>query len=259
MRITPSSIVALVVVVAPAVSVSAQTSPSPGSPCGPALVAPLWAAVPEAERAGFSVEPPADEDPRGTTAPRVTELELDGVAPREAVLGVDAIGDGSSAHDGHSAVWVLACRGTSWTSIGRLLFDNDWSWSGTLDDVPGLRVLRAETVAGLGHDLLRVEHVDVRGGADPRYVRRRFVLAHVIDGALVTALDLVVSEVTEAGPRRDEVFRATRTLVLRRGTLPSYHLTVRTVEERRRARVCRTVLELDGRSFVPADAACAAR
>ncbi len=255
-RMTPLLVLAVGLVAA-----SARAQPrapeTSAVPCGPVLVSPLWAAVPEPERTGFSVEPVADEDPRGTTAPRVAEIELDGVAPREAVLGVDAIGDGSD--DGRSAVWVLACRGTSWTSIGRLDFDNDSAWDGTLDDLPGLREMRAEPVPGIGHDLLRVEHVDVRGGADPRFVRRRFVLAHVVGGVLVTALDLVVSESVEAGPDRAEVFRATRTLVLRRGRVPSYRLTVRTVDENERTRACRTVLTYDQRTFVAADPGCAAR
>jgi len=234
----------------------APTSVSPG-PCGPALITPLWAAVPEPEREGFSPEPLADESAHGETAPRLVEVELDGAAPREVVLALDALGDGAAR--GRSAVWVFTCRGSSWAPVGRLDFENDAAWDGTIDDLPGVRVLRAEAIPGVGHDLLRVEHVDVRGGHDPRYARDRLLLVHVVGGALVTALDLVVSESTEAGPDRAEIYRATRTLVLRRGARPRYRLTVQTAEHEGRPRTCRTVLTFDGSVFRPADAACAAR
>jgi hypothetical protein len=92
-----------------------------------------------------------------------------------------------------------------------------------------------------------------------RFVRRRLVLAHLVDGALETARDLVVSESVQAGPVRAEVFSATRTLVLdRRAARPTDRLGVHTLIEGRRRR-CRTRLVFEGRTFVPRNPTCAAR
>jgi hypothetical protein len=241
--------------------VPAPSVPAPRAPaeCGAALVASLWEAVPVAEREGFSVDPPSDEDYPVPSPPRALLVELDGRAPSEALLGLDAIGDGSGP--GQSAVWALACREGRWVSLGRVSFENDAAWDGTIDERPGLRVLRLEPLAGVDPRFVRIEHVDVRGGADPRFVRRRFVLAHVSAGAFVTALDLVVSESTEAGPAREEVYGATRTIVLdARARPPRYRLTVRTTDAGEgRTRTCRTRLTFDGRVFVAADPACARR
>ncbi len=233
---------------------------APPAPCGGADASALFAAVPAAEREGFWIGAAPEDAELGSTgrdaAPRVALIDLDGVAPAEALLGLDAIRTDLSP--GQSAVWVLACRDGSWRALGRVLFDVDAGWDGTYDDVPGIATLRGEMIAGVGHDLARIEHVDVRGGADPRFVRRRFVLAHVVDGALVVALDYVVRDTVEAGPDRAEVFRARRTLVLQRDAQPRYRLTIRT-SSARRAFSCGATLTFDGRRFVPDDEACARR
>ncbi len=260
------SLLALLAILAAPSSLAAQPAQPSDAPvqhapveCGPALVSPLWDAVPMAEREGFSAEPPSDEDVGPPSTPRVMLLELDGAAPTEALLGLDAIGDGTDP--GQSAVWAFACRAGRWSSLGQVRFENAAAWDGTIDEVPGLRVLRAEVIPGVDHPFVRIEHVDVRGGVDPRFVRRRFVLAHVTGGALVNALELVVSESVEAGPEREEVFSATRTLVFdRRARPPRYRLTVRTIDSQvGRARRCRTELVFDGRIFAAADPACASR
>jgi hypothetical protein len=232
------------------------------SPCAEPTVTMLFARVSAAEREGYYAEtrPEQDEDEvlheYLSVRPRVLEVELDGQAPREAVLGLNT---GEAEEESGSSVWVFTCRGSSWDVIGRVALDINAGWSGTLDVEPGLAVLRAETIGGIDHDLLRVEHVDVRGSYDPRFTTRRFVLLHVVAGALVTALDVVVSELYEGGPAREETSSATRTLILRAGTArrpPRYRLVVVLTEgeARRRTRRCSTWLVFDGRSFVPRDA-----
>jgi hypothetical protein len=98
---------------------------------------------------------------------------------------------------------------------------------------------------------VRIEHVDVRGGVDPRFVRRRFVLAHVTGGALVNALE---PEAKRWPPRRSS---ATRTPV----RPPRGHraiASVRTIDSQV-GRAAGTVFELvfDGRSAPPTRPAAA--
>ncbi|MBN8614512.1 MAG: hypothetical protein J0L92_28185 [Deltaproteobacteria bacterium] len=229
------------------------------SPCAEPSVATLFARVPEAEREGYFAQtrPERDEDDvlheYLSVRPRVLEVELDGQAPREAVLGLNT---GEAEEESGSSVWVFTCQGSSWDVVGRIELEISEGWSGTLDTEPGLAVLRAETIAGIDHDLLRLEHVDVRGSYDPRFTTRRFVLLHVVSGSLVTALDVVVSEIYEGGPAREETSSATRTLILRPGTArtpPRYRLVVVLTEgeERRRTGRRSTWLVFDGRTFVP--------
>lgn len=229
--------------------------------CAAATAEVLFAAIPADVREDDALVR-ADDDDRELleTTPRVLELELDGAPPREAVLGLETI---ATEEESHVALYVLACRAGAWTSLGRVVAEVDGGWDGTIDERPGFAVLRPETVAGVGHDFLRMEVMDVRGSYDPRFVRRRFLLVHVVRGAVVTALDLVVQEEIEGGPARDTLFTATRRIVLRagaRGRPPRYRLTVSTedLEADRRA-TCRTWLVFDGERFVPTDAACAAR
>lgn len=232
--------------------------------CAPPTAATLFAAAPAAARARYFVDMPEHDDESDevhdylATTPRLVEVELDGIAPREAILGLEAI---ATEEDSSAVVLVFACRSAAWTMVGSTELEIDSGWNGTYDTRPGFAVMRAETIAGIGHDFLRVEVLDVRGSYDPRFVRRRFVLLHLVGGALVTALDLVVRESSEAGPERDEVYSATRTIILRAGRAtrpPAYTLRVSTWEPDR-TRGCRTTLVYDGRTFVPRDAACAAR
>ena len=246
----------------------AQEATSPAvtqARCAAPTAATLLAVAPAALRERFFVEmPEVDEESDEThdyleTTPRLVELELDRAAPREVVLGLEAI---ETEEDSAAIVLVFSCRSGAWSMLGSTELEIDSGWNGTYDTRPGFAVLRPETIAGIGHELLRVEILDVRGSYDPRFVRRRFVLLHVVAGALVSALDLVVRESSEAGPERDEVYRATRTIVLRPGTAtrpPSYSLRVSTWGEGERERRCRTTLVFDGRVFAPRDAACAAR
>lgn len=254
-----------------AAPVRAQPAPStpaapPATPtsCAAPTPATLFAVAPAALRARYFVDMPETDDESDevhdylATTPRLVEVELDGVAPREAVLGLEAI---ETEEDSSAIVLVFACRSAAWTMVGSTELEIDSGWNGTYDTRPGFAVMRPESIAGIGHDVLRVEVLDVRGSYDPRFVRRRFVLLHLVGGALVTALDLVVRESSEAGPGREEVYSATRSIVLRPGTAtrpPSYTLRVQTWEPDRTQR-CRTTLVFDGRVFVPRDAACAAR
>jgi hypothetical protein len=231
------------------------------SACPPATAETLFAAIPAAVRGGDALARSEDDErERLETTPRVVELELDGGPPREAVLGLETI---ATEEESHVALYVLACRAGAWTSLGRVELEIDEGWNGTIDERPGVAVLRPETVAGVAHDFLRIEVTDVRGSYDPRFVRRRFLLVHVVRGEVVTALDLVVREEVEGGPARDTIFTATRRIVLRAGTRgrpPRYRLTVSTEDlEAHRRRSCRTWLVFDGERFAPTDVACAAR
>lgn len=240
----------------------AQDAGVAAAPACPAATAEtLFSAIPVAVRGGDALVHPEDDDHDYLeSAPRVLELELDGVAPREAVLGLETI---ATEEESHVALYVLACRAGAWASLGRVEVEIDEGWNGTLDERPGFAVMRPETIAGVGHDVLRVEVLDVRGSYDPRFVRRRFLLVHVVGAQVVTALDLVVREDVEDGPDRDTIFTATRRIVLRPGAgprPPRYRLTVTTddLEEHRRS-TCRTWLVFDGRTFAPEDRDCAAR
>ncbi len=214
----------------------------------------LWAAIPEAERDGVR------RDAEGIGAPQVHMVDLDGAPPAEAVFAIDALlGD---LHDdaARSLVWVLGCREGRWRTLGRVRLEIDDSWNGTLDERPGVRALRAESIEGVGHALLRVEHVDVRGGYDPRYVRRRFLLLGLVDDRVVVALDTIVREETEAGPDRADG-PTTRRYVVYRQTRPASirFRVVDTTAQGRRRTICQTELRFDGARFVPDDASCFSR
>ncbi|MEZ4394734.1 MAG: hypothetical protein R3A48_26975 [Polyangiales bacterium] len=211
----------------------------------------LWARIPDDLREGAWIARGDGDDGRLDPAPRVLTAELDGAAPREAVLAVDAIRRGAESR---SLVWTFGCRDGAWRALGVLSLGVDAAWDGTLDARPGLAALRVERAPGMDHDFLRVEHLDVRGGADPRFERRRLVLIHVRDGLPFAALDLALREHVLAGPARATVYEATRALDLR---APRATLRVRTFSgSPPRWRACRTALRLEGRSYRAADPAC---
>ncbi len=222
----------------------------------------LFARIPETARTEFFLVPPAATD-EGVTRhyedrpPRVLEAELDGAGSREAVLLLEAIHSGEPSVSG---AFVFQCRAAAWVFVDRVVLDIDWAWDGTIEGPPGFSSVTSETIAGVGHELLRIEHVDLRGGVDPRFLRHRVVLVHVVDGALVTALDVITSELIMGGPERDTISETTRTLRVRPGRTPRYRFVFTSSEEQpRRRRSCSTWLTYDGRTFVPRDAGCASR
>ena len=217
----------------------------------------LFDAIPASDRDGIVL------DSDGVAEPQTRSLELDGAAPAEAVLAIDVLlGDlHGDLHDGpaRSLVWVLGCRAGRWTPLGRLRLDIDSSWDGTIDERPGVRVIRPESFRGMAHDLLRIEHIDVRGGYDPRYVRRRFLLVGLVDDRLTVALDAIVRDQTTVGPDREDGFGAIRTLIYDRARPWIRLRIVETSPNGRRRTLCRARLRFDGARFVPDDARCAMR
>ncbi len=229
--------------------------------CATPTEALLWNAAPVAQRAGLHL-PRAGE--RALPA-RVAEVELNGAPPLEAALAFDSLEalpeDNEASEDQEEPtpqthLWVYACTNGSWAPLAHTEVEISEGWDGTLDVIPGVEVMRRETLANLPRDFIRLEQTDVNGGSDPRYVRRRFMLFHLVRGALIAALDIVVHEFNESGPEREETMSATRRIVLMRGTPARYRLRV---EERwvgERPRRCRTILTFDGETFVSADETC---
>jgi hypothetical protein len=173
------------------------------------------------------------------------------------VLVLEAI---RSGEQGASGAFVFACGAGAWAFVDRAVLEIDRAWDGTIDAPPGFASVTAETITGVGHELLRLEHVDLRGGVDPRFVRHRVVLVHVVDGVLVIALDVVTGDLVFGGPERETMSDTTRALRRVRGRVPRYRFVFAQREEQpRRRRTCSTWLVFDGRTFVPRDAACVAR
>lgn len=235
---------------------------APTSACASAVAETLFARTPETSRLPFFLVPPEVNDEGRRThyeerAPRVLEVDLDGEPPREAVLVLEAIHAGEPSASG---VFVFACRARGWEYVDRVVLDIDSAWEGTIDETPGVVAVTTETIAGIGHPLLRIEHLDLRGGADPRFLRHRLMYVHLVDGAVVTALDVVTGDLVFGGPERETISDTTRALRLVRGRAPRFRFVLTREEERpRRRSSCSTWLVFDGRTFVPRDAACAAR
>ncbi|MEZ4338001.1 MAG: hypothetical protein R3B82_15380 [Sandaracinaceae bacterium] len=197
----------------------------------------LFASLPEAERAGLTL------GGRGVTA-QVTLVELDGAAPEEAVLAVDAL-VGPADGDAASHLFVLGCREGRWQHLGGVRLDIDDAWDGTLDERPGVRVVRAEAIPGVARSFLRVEHVDVRGGFDPRFVTQRLLLLTLSSDRVEVALDAVVDTASVSGPAREEGPTTRRVLRYEQGG--AIALRELSISTRGRTRtVCRETLRFDG-------------
>jgi hypothetical protein len=78
----------------------------------------------------------------------------------------------------------------------------DAAWEGYFDDAPGFVVVRAERVVSARDDVLRVEHVNVRGGVDPRFYVRSLDLLRLVDGRLVPVFQCATHESWVSGPAR---------------------------------------------------------
>lgn len=224
--------------------------------CAEPTFATLWPSV--TQREGVVVDGTHERT-------RVLAVELDGAPPAEAVLTVDSLVSELESELGEpsTAIYVLRCAASAdgasarWTPLGRVDLPIDTGWEGTLDVAPGVVVLRAETMPGVGHDFARIEQVDVRGSYDPRFVARRLAYVHVVDGNVVVAFRATVRVETESGPDRAEGPTTIRSVVVRPTRPSSIRFTVRETNERGRTRtLCRTILAFDGETFVPEDDAC---
>lgn len=247
LRVLPAALVALGVSL-PA-STAAQVEPS----CEPPTLETLRPALVESA-AGLVI----DDALSPTRSSRVAAIELDGAPPAEAVLAVDSLRPAiGSADEPRTAVLVLRCTPAGWSLIDRIDLAIDRAWDGTLDEVPGVVVLRGETLPGVGHDFARIEHLDVRGGHDPRFVSRRLLLLHVVGDDVVVALDTVLRSETMSGPAREPGPTTIRSVITRRTRRPSIRvrLSERSPSGRTRT-LCRTTMTFDGREFSAADPGC---
>lgn len=112
---------------------------------------------------------------------------------------------------------------------------------------------------GVGHDLARIEHRDVRGGYDPRFVSRRLVPLHVVGDDVVVALDTVLGVDTQSGPDRADGVSIDAAVEFDRAR-PIARLRVREMAPSGRTTArCRTALRFDGQRFVARDPSCSSR
>lgn len=215
-------------------SARAQACPTPTAQA-------LWLATSDAQRAGSQLP-----DSRS----QVAEVELTGAAPNEAALAFDEL-----EGEPRTRLWVYACQQGQWASLAHAELDINRGWDGTIDTRPGVQRLQRETFAG-AHEFLRLEHVDVNGGSDPRFVRRRLLLFHLVRGELSPALDLTLDESNESGPERETTMTSTRSITRIRGTRPRYRLRVSETVVGEPRRRCTTTLNFDGERFVPRNPRC---
>ena len=233
-----------------------RVTPAPQEPpplsCGEVEVEALLGAVPAERRRGLMLD---DEHARFGIA----VAELDGVGPGEAILAIDSLVSELEAELGDpvTALFVFRCEPPRWRLLDRMDLPIDRGWDGTIEGPPGVVTLRAEPFDGVDHEFVRVEHVDIRGSYDPRFVARRFLLLHVVGDEVVVAFDRVVRVETESGPARAPGDATVRTVLYRDGVPPRITLRVRVTDANGRSRTrCRTDLTFDGRTFVPADSDC---
>jgi hypothetical protein len=141
---------------------------------------------------------------------KIMAARLGDDAPGQVVLAADVIDQTKKSacnSEGWvgSSLWVLAPQGGSWKKIDRRDFAIDPCWEGTLDGTPGFFLVRAEPLLGACRELLRVEHIDLCGSADPRYFRHGFELFALEDQHLVSILDCPTEDTVIRGPDRDSV------------------------------------------------------
>jgi hypothetical protein len=222
-------------------STPALAAPGPRARCA-ADDAALWAAIPAKARRGLR------------TPSRVVRLEMDGRPPKEVAVSADlvpaALDSAGPAGTGRSTLWLLTCRGGRWAVAGQREWTNNRYWDGYYDAVPGIKVLRSERLPGCKGTFLRVEHIDLQGGVDPRYLYRRFVLLHLRGGVLVTAFECATQDIVARGPNRTE--RSTiRIVSYKRGEPPRIRVRQRTTDEAGASKTKTTTYRLRGERFRP--------
>ncbi len=281
----PSIVLGLVL--APTLQGRAQV---PNERCNSPQLNEVWSAIPPAEQAGvtrtqdgFALSPDwlrthespdaessaaihaySDGDNTTLAAGQLVALELDGEPGLEVILALDAFvenTEGVAAYNTptRSLIWALRCNATGYQYIGSYALEaTEPPNYGTIDTLPGIRVLRAETLPGVSHAFLRLEHVDVQGGHDPRFVTRKLVLLHVVQGRLIAALDVDVHYSSESGPAREPDLEVTRSVIYQRTRPAAIRYRVYEVHppSRRRRTVCSTTLRFNGRAFAEPGDAC---
>ncbi len=190
------------------------------------------------------------------TTAHVLSAELDGRTPREGVLSFDVIpAPGSTNEPGRSEVFVFACTNNAWRVLGHIPIEIDSLWDGFYEGPIGVRVLRAEKIAGLRQSFLRVEHRSTRGGADPRFDTWTLRLIHVVGVELVVAFEATTSSQTVMGPEREGPTETTRVRMVP-GRVPRIETRTFTDDGNRNRPRCQARHVFDGRVFVSNSDTC---
>ena len=188
---------------------------------------------------------------------KVARVEMDGPPPLELAFSLARLGEHFDETPSESLVWLFQCAEGRWSTFSRLNYEIDSDWDGTYEGPAGIQVLRAERLPGVGHDFLRIEHVNMRGAYDPRYFQRLMQLVHRVEGQTVLAFDTFVRDETTSGPDRESDSIVLRYVVYGKGETPTIrYREVETNDWGRQKTLCRTLLRFDGKVFRSQDPDC---
>jgi hypothetical protein len=135
---------------------------------------------------------------------RVVSLELDGTPPAEAVLSGNSIEPANPEDEPKSPLWVFRRKGSGWRLVTTREWPIDRYWKGTYDGEPGFKVVRGAELLAPGQSLVRVEHQDMRGGADVRFISRSFELWRLDGDTLAPVFRCTIDSESASGPERED-------------------------------------------------------
>lgn len=221
-----------------------SATPDAGTPAPKARPAPVKAsAAPTPKQLVAALPPEARPSAEQLEGLRVVSLELDGTAPAEAVLTGDSISPTEPDTAPRSQLWVFRRMGSSW----RLVTSQEWSidthWDGFFDGEPGFKVVRGAELLAPGRSLLRVEHQDMRGGVDVRFVSRSFELWRLDGDTLAPVFRCTIDYDSAKGPARESAGEFHRVIDFVGDGWPR---RVRVQQERQK-----TFYRFDGKRYVP--------
>lgn len=238
-----------------ALSLGASPAESQTEACAEAVT--LWNALPAAER---SRALRGEGESFDTSRHTAVQGNFDQTPDTESVLSFTPPESFSVDADKTSFVWFFRCAGDVPSYIDGFAFENNSYSNGTLDGEFGIVTARAERFRGLDHLLLRIEHVDIFGGADPRYSIRTFNLLHLVDSHVVSALAVPTMEETIGGPMRDMLCEKQATVTYEAGRVPKLRYRARKLDHTTgrtpRTTRCTTRAVFDGTRFVPDKPGC---
>lgn len=180
------------------------STPDAGTPAPkarPAQVKPSAAPTPKQLLA--ALPPQARKFAETLQGLRVVSLELDGEAPAEAVLSGNSIAPANPEDEPKSQLWVFRREGSGWRLVTTREWPIDPYWMGTYDGEPGFKVIRGAELLAPGQSLVRVEHQDMRGGLDVRFIRRSFELWRLDGDTLAPAFHCTIDADSASGPARE--------------------------------------------------------
>jgi hypothetical protein len=168
---------------------------------GPAQVKPSAAPTPKQLLA--ALPSPARKFAGTLQGLRVVSLELDGAAPAEAVLSGNSLEPANPEDEPKSQLWVFRRKGSGWRLVTTREWPIDRYWKGTYDGEPGFKVVRGAELLAPGQSLVRVEHQDMRGGVDVRFISRSFELWRLEGDALAPVFRCTLDTDSARGPERE--------------------------------------------------------